>query len=271
MVRVIVLVIGIACLLSGHAKADTSFFPIDSFGVAGPIPTPGNIADLEGNTVGGAVSVRFDPGDLGFLMFDTDLSGTVAGTAPARLLFEIVSALPSPGGASGAGSSYISLLLGNIAQNGAGNLFFDRAPVDGLTAPNGAGSIFQYTEVNNTGIFSVTLDPFFSGCQSIGGCNAIVFGTSGTSAVGGPFSSGGSLTFASVVAASPEPSVWMLMIFGFVAIALQAKRQRYTLPKAQQSECKQKQKIQFNGGVRLRSIFAEPRAQSRFFGGRVFG
>lgn len=204
------------------AHAETTLFPANSFGVAGPIPTPPNIGDLVGEPVAGT-AVTFDPGDLGFLMFGDDISGVVAGTSALNLQFDIVSAVPS-----GSGDLYVSVILGNIGPTGAGGgLAFTIAPTTGLTNLNGAPSIFEFTQVPGTGIFSVPTDTFASGCSTIGGCNTIVIGTSGFGATStGGAIDGGTLTFAAVVAASPEPTSWALMILGFFGVAWRLKLQR---------------------------------------------
>jgi len=209
-------------LMPQGARAETTFFPVGSFGVAGPIPTPGNFSDLVGSPPDPATAVRFDPGDLGFLLFDTAIVSNSSGAADARLLFNVISSLPSA-----SGDNFISVLLGNIANNAAGTLVFTIATTPGLTTPDGGGSIFQFTQVNGTGIFSVSTDVFVPGCQAIGGCNTIVIGTSGLGAAGGgSFIDGGTLTFSSVVASSPEPAVWLMMILGFAALARRAKVER---------------------------------------------
>ncbi len=210
------------------ANADTTLFPTNSFGVTGPIPTPGNLSDLVGPPTAGT-EVTFDPGDLGFLLFDEDITGVVAGVPSLNVRFDVVSAVPS-----GSGDLYVSVLLGNIGPTGAGgSLAFSIANTPGFQTPGGAPSIFQFTEVPGTGFFSINTDAFLSGCDAIGGCNTIVIGTSGLGAAGGgSFIDGGTLTFASVVAASPEPSSWALMLIGFFGIAWKMKANRNSLLKA---------------------------------------
>jgi len=217
---VIALTALIAAMATPTAVAETTVFPINSFGVAGPIPTPGNLGDLVGEPTPGT-TVRFDPGDLGFLQFDADITGVVAGTPNMSLLFNIASAVPSASGAT-----YVSVLLGNIAANGFGGLTFTQAATGGFTAPDGSAWIFEFTDVTSggTGLFEINTDSFVDGCLSIGGCNTIVIGTSGLGAAGGSaFVDGGTLTFSSVVAASPEPGTWFLMIAGFMGLACRLK------------------------------------------------
>lgn len=208
--------------LQTAVRAETTLFPANSFGVAGPIPTPPNLGDLVGPPMAGT-AVTFDPGDLGFLMFDMDISGAITGTPNLGIRFNITSAI-----ASGSGDSFISVLLGNIGPTGpGGGLAFAIATTPGLTDPNGAASIFQFTQIDGAGIFTVDTTAFVAGCLAIGGCNTIVIGTSGLGAAGGgAFADGGTLTFSSVIAASPEPSTWALMIMGFFGVAWQAKAQR---------------------------------------------
>ena len=209
-------------LLAFHSHADTTLFPIDTFGVAGPIPTPGNIADLEGAPSAGT-AVRFDPGDLGFLMFDQELTGLTTGVENLGIQFNITDFVP----AASTGRAFVSVLLGNITFNPTS---FQLAPTAGLTTPDGDASLFQFTEVGSTGIFTVDTTAFAAGCQAIGGCNTIVIGTSGLGAAGGgSFLDGGTLTFSSVIATSPEPDVWAFMIMGFFAIAMQLKARRQRL------------------------------------------
>lgn len=203
------------------AQAETTIFPTNSFGVAGPIPTPDNLGDLVGPPSAGT-SVRFDPGDLGFLQFDNDITGVVAGMPSMSLLFNIASAVPSA-----SGPTYVSVLLGNIGPGAFGGLTFTQAATGGFTAPDGSASIFEFTQVTGTGVFEVSTSAFVSGCLAIGGCNTIVIGTSGLGAAGGSsFADGGTLTFSSVVAASPEPATWILMILGFAGVASRLKNQR---------------------------------------------
>ena len=221
------LVFGIAlCLLvaaqTTPAAADT-FFPNGAFGVAGPIPTPGNINDLVG-APSPSTAVRFDPGDLGFLRFDVDISGISTNVSNLSLLFNIASAVP----ASSTGDVYLSVLLGNIAPNAGGVLTFTRAATADFTTPNGASSIFEFTQISpGASTFELRTDSFVSGCLAIGGCNSIVIGTSGLGAAGGgAFIDGGTVTFSSIIARSPEPAVWAMMIVGFGLVAGQMKRHR---------------------------------------------
>jgi len=203
------------------ARAEVTLFPDGAFGVAGPIPTPVNITDLVGPTAPGT-SVTFDPGDLGFLRFDGNITDPGNNVPNLGILFNIISAVPSA-----TNDLYISVLLGNIAPTGGGGLTFTRSVTAGFQTPNGNPSIFQFTQVPGTGTFNVNTDAFVDACGAIGGCNSIVVGTSGLGAAGGgSFLDGGTLTFSSVVAASPEPGVWLLMILGFVGVALRAKADR---------------------------------------------
>ncbi len=219
---------------SNKAYGETSFFPTNSFGVAGPIPTPGNLGDLVGPPDAGT-AVRFDPGDLGFLAFETDITGISTGAPNTNLIFNIISAIPSS-----TGEVFLSFLLGNI---GAGPSFV-RAPTAGLVAPNGADSIFQFVEAPSTGVFTVDTSAFLAGCASIGGCNSIVIGTSGLGAAGGgSFVDGGTLTFSSVIAASPEPSTWAFMIIGFMVLAFKAKQERLKGREKNISQIKGRQKV----------------------------
>lgn len=202
------------------AYAESTFFPIDTFGVAGPIPTPANISDLEGPPTAG-VSVTFDPGDLGFILFDEDISGATTPLPNAGLIFNIISSVPSA-----SGDTFVSFLLGNIADDGAG-LAFTIAPTGSFVAPDGSDSIFQFTQLPGAGLFTLSTDAFVPACNTIGGCNTIVLGTSGLGAAGGSsFTDGGTLSFASVVASSPEPASWALMILGFLGVARQMKTHR---------------------------------------------
>lgn len=212
----------LACSPTFSAHAETTLFPNASFGVAGPIPSPGNLSDLVGPSTPGT-AVTFDPGDLGFLRFDSDITAPGPAMPNLGILFNIVSAVPS-----NSGQLYVSVLLGNIAAGAGGGLTFTRAVTAGFSTPDGDSSIFQFTEVPGTGTFAVSTDAFVSACADIGGCNTIVIGTSGLGAAGGgSFLDGGTLTFASVVAASPEPGTWFLMILGFLGIAWRAKHEKY--------------------------------------------
>jgi len=217
----------LAAAVCVSAQAETTVFPTNAYGVAGPIPSPGNLTDLVGapdpNTL-----VQFDPGDLGFLRFGQDITGVSTGMGNMSLLFNIASAAPATSG-SAAGSVFVSVLLGNIVDTPAGGLSFTLANTPGLTAPNGSGSIFEFTQVpgGTTGLFEVSTNSFVAGCAAIGGCNTIVIGTSGLGAAGGStFTDGGTLAFSSVVAASPEPGTWFLMILGFAGLSYRLKHRR---------------------------------------------
>ncbi|MEO0833883.1 MAG: hypothetical protein AAFY13_11360 [Pseudomonadota bacterium] len=217
------LIVGFAAGFCGPAVAETTIFPTNAYGVAGPIPEPGNLTDLVG-APDPDTRVRFDPGDLGFLRFGQDISGTSTSMGNASLLFNIASSVPSASGAI-----YVSVLLGNIIETPGGGLDFTLATTPGLTAPDGSGSIFEFTEVpgGTTGLFEVNTDSFVAACAGIGGCNTIVIGTSGLGLVGGStFVDGGTLTFSSVVAATPEPDTWFFMILGFAGLGHRLKRQR---------------------------------------------
>lgn len=89
----------------------------------------------------------------------------------------------------------------------------------GLTAPNGAATPNAYALVTGAGPIFISGGAFKSACQSLGGCNALVFGNS-------TFSSTGSQFFISAIGATPEPATWMLMLLAFAAIAMRLKAQR---------------------------------------------
>jgi len=180
---------------SGNAQAAVSTFPISVFQAGG---TGSN--NLISNTAGTARLNRNQTIGLNY-------AAPVGAIAGSRLFFNITQVSNN--------TTYIWVRLGN--WNGA---TFTSAISAGQTAPNGGATANVYAQVTGTGLVTIFLDPFLTSCQSIGGCNALVFGNS-------TFSANGSFyRLSSLVAATPEPSAWALMLIGFAGIAARMKASR---------------------------------------------
>lgn len=179
----------------GHAEASVTTFPVSVFQNGGTGAT-----NLVGNTAGSARLNRNQTVGLSY-------GAPIGGVAGSRLFFNITQVSPN--------TTYIWVRLGN--WNGAS---FTNAFATGQVAPNGGGTTNVYAQVNNAGIVTVFLDPFLSSCQSIGGCNALVFGNS-------TFSANGSFyRLSTLVASTPEPAAWAFMMLGFAGVAARLKAMR---------------------------------------------
>jgi len=97
---------------------------------------------------------------------------------------------------------------------------FTSATAPGLLAPNGAPTANLYVQVTGPGTYFVSTSVFGPSCTLLGGCNAIVFGNSTFSQIGSTFQ-------LSMVGATPEPTVWVLMILGFIGVAARLKQRRH--------------------------------------------
>ena len=195
-IRVLVGVATIIMLgLGGHARAAVSTFPASVFQNGGT-----GAANLIGNTPGTARLNRNQTIGLSY-------AAPIGAVAGARLFFNFTQVSP--------GTTYLWVRLGN--WNGA---TFASAAAAGQTAPNGGATVNVYAQVGAAGLVTVFLDPFLASCQSIGGCNALVFGNSTFSANGSFF------RLSSLVASTPEPSAWALMMLGFAGLAARMKAAR---------------------------------------------
>jgi hypothetical protein len=192
------LLIAIAFAATGRAEAAISTFPVSVFQTGGT-----GSANLVGNT---AATARLNRNQTIGLNYGADINQVLG----SRLFFNIT--------AFSNNTTYVWVRLGN--WNGS---TFTSAAAAGQTAPNGAATTNIYAQVTGAGVITVFLDPFFASCQAIGGCNALVFGNSTFSAVGSFY------RISTLVAATPEPSTWIMMMLGFAGVALRMKAARQRL------------------------------------------
>ena len=183
--------------LGGGAEAAITTFPASVFQAGGT-----GSGNLVGNT---PATARLNRGQTIGLFYGAGAGiGSVGGS---RLFFNITAVNNTV--------TYVWVRLGN--WNGT---TFTSANAAGQLAPNGTATGNIYAQVTGAGAVTVFVAPFATACQAIGGCNALVFGNS-------TFSSAGSFfRISSLVAATPEPSVWAMMMLGFAAVALRMKSLR---------------------------------------------
>lgn len=194
--RTVAVLFAVAALAPGSlACAAVSTFPASVFQVGGT-----GSGNLVGNT---AATARLNRGQTIGLNF----GGAVGAVAGARLFLNFTQVSNN--------TTYLWVRLGN--WNGTA---FVNAAAAGQVAPNGTATGNVYAQVSSAGLLTVFLDPFLGSCQAIGGCNALVFGNSTFSANGSFF------RISSIVAATPEPSAWAMMMLGFAAIAMRLKALR---------------------------------------------
>lgn len=200
--RIFAAIVGVMALSSaGTASAAISTFPVSVFQNGGV---------QSGNLVGNTPSTaRLNRGQTIGLNYGAPIN-TVAGS---RLFFNLTQVSNN--------TTYIWVRLGN--WNGA---TFTNAFAAGQLAPNGTPTSNVYAQVSAAGLVTIFTDPFLASCQAIGGCNALVFGNS-------TFSANGSFyRLSTLVAATPEPSAWAMMMLGFAGVAMRIKslrRQRRAL------------------------------------------
>lgn len=187
-----------ALALGSNAAAAVSSFPVSVFQNGG---TGAN--NLVGNTPATALLGRGQTIGLYY--------GAGADITGQRLFFNVTTVTNN--------TTYIWLRFGN--WNGTA---FTNAFAVGQTAPGGGPTSNVYAQVTSAGVITVFGDPFIAACQSIGGCNAVVFGNSTFSAAGSSF------RLSSLVAATPEPASWAMMMFGFMAVAMRLKAVRRRRP-----------------------------------------
>lgn len=177
------------------AKAAISTFPVSVFQAGGT-----GSANLVGNT---PATARLGRNQTIGLNYGADVSPVLG----SRLSFTFTAVSNN--------TTYVWVRLGN--WNGT---TFTNAAAAGQLAPNGAATTNIYAQLTAPGVVTIILDPFFSSCQSIGGCNALAFGNSTYSANGSFF------RISTLVASTPEPSAWALMMLGFGGVALRLKASR---------------------------------------------
>lgn len=185
----------------GAAKAAISTFPASVFQASGGT----GAGNLVGNT---PATARLNRNQTIGLVYGSDITGQ-------RLFFTVTTVTNN--------TTYIWVRFGN--WNGS---TFTSATAAGQTAPNGSPTNNVYAQVTAAGVVTIFGDAFIASCQTIGGCNAIVFGNS-------TFSAGGSsFRLSSLAAATPEPSAWAMMMLGFAGVAWRMKvlRRRRHGPRA---------------------------------------
>ena len=186
---------GLAALfVCGHANAAVTTFPASVFSVGGGAT---GTANLVGST---PATANFNRNQSVVLNFGTDITNNT-------LVFNIASVAPA--------TTYVWVRFGQITGGS-----FTNAPGTGLLTPTGGGTQNYYAQVTGPGLLSVPGTAFVASCQTIGGCNAVVFGASSFSAFGGGFSA------SSLVASNPEPGAWALMIIAFAGVAARLKSMR---------------------------------------------
>jgi hypothetical protein len=195
LVRSLLLLIAIAFASTGRAEAAFSTFPVSVFQTGGT-----GSANLVGNT---AATARLNRNQTIGLNYGGDINPVLG----SRLFFNITAVSNN--------TTYVWVRLGN--WNGS---TFTNAAAAGQTAPNGAATTNIYAQATGAGVIIIFLDPFYASCQSIGGCNALVFGNSTFSAVGSFY------RISTLVAATPEPTTWAMMMLGFAGVALRMKSAR---------------------------------------------
>jgi hypothetical protein len=192
-----ILLVAATLSVGGNAAAAISTFPASVFQNGG---TGAN--NLIGNT---AATARLNRGQTIGLFYGA--GSTINTVTGSRLFFNVTTVTNN--------TTYIWLRFGN--WNGA---TFTNAFATGQTAPGGGATTNVYAQVTSAGVVTVFGAPFATSCALIGGCNAVVFGNSTFSAAGSSF------RLSSLVASTPEPSAWALMMLGFGGIASRLKAQR---------------------------------------------
>lgn len=177
------------------AQAAISTFPASVFQTGGT-----GSGNLVGNT---PATARLNRGQTIGLNYGASINNVFG----SRLFFTFTAVSPA--------TTYLWVRLGN--WNGSA---FTNAFAAGQLAPDGSATTNVYAQVTGAGVVTVLLNPFFTSCQSIGGCNALVFGNS-THSSGGSF-----FRISTLVGATPEPSAWAMMMLGFAAIAMRMKALR---------------------------------------------
>ncbi len=194
--RSLAVLIAFAALgIGGAANAAISTFPASVFQTGGT-----GSGNLVGNT---AATARLNRNQTIGLNYGSAIN-IVAGS---RLFFNITTVSNN--------TTYLWVRLGN--WNGS---VFNTATATGQTAPDSSPTANVYAQITAPGVATIFLNPFFTSCQSIGGCNALVFGNSTYSAGGSNF------RISTLVAATPEPSAWAMMMLGFAGIAMRMKAAR---------------------------------------------
>ncbi len=179
-------------LTAGGAHAATTVYPVSFFsnsGVASPIRLLGNNPSV----------ATFSRNDSVGLNYGTDIT-------KFTISVNVTSVTPN--------TTYLWIRFGRRNL-----LSFTNAAGVGLLTPGGAPTQNIYAPIVGPGLYWINSVAYASGCAAIGGCNAIMIGNSS-------FSAAGSVFGASVVGATPEPSVWALMIVGFAGVAARLKAER---------------------------------------------
>lgn len=175
------------------AQAATTVYPASIFqntGVANP-------NRLLGNTP--LTASRFQRGDSIGLNYGTDIT-------KFTLNIEITQLQPR--------TTWLSVQFGRLVAG-----VFTPAAGAGLLNPLGLVSTILYAPVLEVGTLWINTDAFEASCDALGGCNSFRIGNS-------TFSQNGARFDVSVVGATPEPSVWALMILAFAGLAARLKQVR---------------------------------------------
>ncbi len=114
-----------------------------------------------------------------------------------------------------AGTAYVFVRLGRLT-----GAVFTNANAVGTTTPAGGATTNLYAQLSGAGPLTLLLDPFAASCAALGGCNALIIGNSTFSSIGSSF------RLSTLVASTPEPGAWALMMLGFGAVAFRLKSKR---------------------------------------------
>lgn len=182
-----------AAALGASAEAAVSTYPASVFQASGGT----NAGNLVGNN---PATARLNRSRTIGLAYGGDITGQ-------RLLFNITSVTNN--------TTYLFVQFGNWDGSA-----FTGASGAGLVDPNGAPTPFAFAQVTAPGLITIFGDAFAASCLSIGGCNAVMFGNSGLSAAASSF------RLSTLVAATPEPSAWALIMLGFAGVASRMKSLR---------------------------------------------
>lgn len=178
---------------AGAASAATTVYPVSHFNNVG-ISNPNRLLGNNPNTN------NIQRGDTIGLNYGTDI-----------IKFTLSFVVTSWSG----NTTWISVRMGRRT-----GVLFTPAVATGLLTPNNLPTQNIFVQITGPGTYWVNTVVYETGCQLIGGCNAITFSSPTLyTAAGGNF-------MLSMVGATPEPQVWALMILGFFGVAARLKAAR---------------------------------------------